>query len=311
MDRYSAALLFPYASRLLTSDSVYQIPRLFLTTALGGSNHSCCALFHCDSSNTYLSFPCWVLLLAVLAGVGVVGVLLIRFLKGCLITSLRLRLLLAGGTLDWDVAVPPRGCDEDLSKPFKEVLKCPFTRRIVEFSSPDHRMSANVKIYDGTGDPEDHMGCFVGIGNQGEWQVPVWCRMFQQTLDGKARAWFNKLPSGSIDNWGSLQEKFLNIFGMLKACDKDLTEISKIAWKANETLPHFKERASKTLLRQQPKTMDEMLKRVDDYLRSEEAFRSIELPGGFQRRDTPVQWIQRNDRSQRFSHGNNLRRSEH
>ncbi|GJQ89982.1 hypothetical protein Tco_0001121 [Tanacetum coccineum] len=90
--------------------------------------------------------------------------------------------------------------DEDLSKPFKEVLKCPFTRRIVEFSSPGHRMPVNAKIYDGTGDPKDHVGRFVGMGNQGEWTIPVWCRMFQQTLDGKARVWFDKLPSGSIDN---------------------------------------------------------------------------------------------------------------
>ncbi|GKE98367.1 hypothetical protein Tco_0021718 [Tanacetum coccineum] len=57
---------------------------------------------------------------------------------------------------------------EDLGKPFKEVLKCPFTRRIIEFSSPGHRLPANAKIYDGTGDPEDHVGRFVGIGNQGK-----------------------------------------------------------------------------------------------------------------------------------------------
>ncbi|GJS25838.1 hypothetical protein Tco_0486458 [Tanacetum coccineum] len=89
--------------------------------------------------------------------------------------------------------------DEDLSKPFKEVLKCPFSRRIVEFLSPGHRMPANAKIYDGTGDLEDHVGLFVGMGNQGEWPMPVWCRIFQQTLDGKARAWFDKLPPGSIE----------------------------------------------------------------------------------------------------------------
>ncbi|GJY06803.1 reverse transcriptase domain-containing protein [Tanacetum coccineum] len=198
--------------------------------------------------------------------------------------------------------------DEDLSKPFKEVLKCPFTRRIVEFSSPGHRMPANVKIYDGMGDPKDHIGRFVGIGNQEEWPMPVWCRMFQQTLDGTTRAWFDKLPSGSIDNWGSLQEKFLNRFGMLKACDKDPIEISKIARRANETLLHFKERwvsesnaipnvpelmqissfmsshkcpkLAKRFSDSIPKTVDDMLKRVDDYLRSEEAFRSTELPRG-------------------------------
>ncbi|GJV82326.1 hypothetical protein Tco_1522224 [Tanacetum coccineum] len=113
---------------------------------------------------------------------------------------------------------------EDLSKPFKEVLKCPFTRRIVEFSSLGYRMPANAKIYDRTGDLEDHIGRFVGMGNQGEWPMPVWCRMFHQTLDGKASAWFDKLPYGSIDNWGDLQRKFLNRFGMLKACDKDLTK---------------------------------------------------------------------------------------
>nr|GEV10216.1 reverse transcriptase domain-containing protein [Tanacetum cinerariifolium] len=93
---------------------------------------------------------------------------------------------------------------EDLSKPFKELLKCPFTRRIIEFSSQGHRMPANVKIYDGTGNPEDHISRFTRIRNRGEWPIPEWCRMFQQTLDGKARAWFNKLPLGSIENWGDL-----------------------------------------------------------------------------------------------------------
>nr|GEU71248.1 retrotransposon protein, putative, Ty1-copia subclass [Tanacetum cinerariifolium] len=285
--------------------------------------------------------------------------------------------------------------NEDLSKPFKEVLKCPFTRRIVKFSSPGYRMPVNAKIYDGMGDPEDHVGRFVGMGNQGEWpmlshrEVFMWLlfrakceigyhltlnlapkndmrghkaghhlvvevcvgglegltsyltsfiachhcedddkpksrvlslpfmgfagkissvrlmgrrqpravtcvtgamwkhvnrvrllqpmtwltaaidvisatnileitnediqqdwnchlrrviKMFQQTLDGKARAWFDKIPPGSIDNWGDLQEKFLNRFGMLKACDKDPMEISKIVRKAIETLPNLKER---------------------------------------------------------------------
>ncbi|GKB68429.1 hypothetical protein Tco_0929841, partial [Tanacetum coccineum] len=138
-----------------------------------------------------------------------------------------------------------------------------------------HKMSANVKIYDGTGDPEDHVGRFVGIGNQGEWPMPVWCRMFQQTLDGKARAWFDKLPPGSIDNWGSLQEKFLNRFGMLK-----LMQIS--SFMSSHKCPELAKRFSDSI----PKTVDEMLKRVDDYLRSEEAFCSTELPRGSSNEET-------------------------
>ncbi|GJS21060.1 reverse transcriptase domain-containing protein, partial [Tanacetum coccineum] len=191
---------------------------------------------------------------------------------------------------------------DDLSKPFKEVLKCPFTKRIIEFSAPGHRLPTNAKVYDGTGDPKYHITRFT------------------------ARAWFDKLPPGSIDNWGDLREKFLNRFRMLKACGKDPTEISKIIRKANETFPNFKERwvsesnaipsvpklmqissfmsshkcpeLSKRFSDSIPKTVDEILKRVDDYVRSEEAFRDTELPRGeFQQREGASQWIQKNDLS--------------
>ncbi|GKF86392.1 reverse transcriptase domain-containing protein, partial [Tanacetum coccineum] len=56
------------------------------------------------------------------------------------------------------------------------------------------------------------------------------------------KAWFDKLPPRSIDNWAELQRRFLNRFGMLRACAKDPTEISKIYHRANESLPTFKER---------------------------------------------------------------------
>ncbi|GJS46644.1 reverse transcriptase domain-containing protein [Tanacetum coccineum] len=226
--------------------------------------------------------------------------------------------------------------DDDLSKPFKAASKCPFTKRIINFTAPKHRMPTNVKIYDGTSDPADHITRFTGMGNSAEWPMPVWCRMFQQTLDGKARAWFDKLPSGSIDNWDDLEEKFLNRFGMLKACDKDPTEITKIMRRANETLPNFRERwvsesnaipnvpelmrissfmsshkcpeLSKRFSDKIPKTIDEMLRRVDDYVRSEEAFRNTELPKGeFQKKEAMGQWTPGNDRPHRMVYGGRRR----
>ncbi|GKC51858.1 hypothetical protein Tco_1074603 [Tanacetum coccineum] len=45
--------------------------------------------------------------------------------------------------------IPP---DDDLSKPFKAASKCPFTKRIINFTAPKHRMPTNEKIYDGTSD---------------------------------------------------------------------------------------------------------------------------------------------------------------
>ncbi|GJS01216.1 hypothetical protein Tco_0317724 [Tanacetum coccineum] len=57
---------------------------------------------------------------------------------------------------------------EDLRKPYKEVLKSPFSRQIIEFSAPNHRTPTNLKIYDGSTDPDDHITRFVGAANQRE-----------------------------------------------------------------------------------------------------------------------------------------------
>ncbi|GJZ74776.1 reverse transcriptase domain-containing protein [Tanacetum coccineum] len=130
--------------------------------------------------------------------------------------------------------------DEDLSKPFKETLKTPFTRRIIEFSGPEYSMPTNIALYDGSTDPADHLNRFVGAANSGEWPMPVWCRMFQQTLDGSARGWFESLPPNSIDEWWRLREAFTTRYSTRKACYKEPHEITKIVRKANETLTAFK-----------------------------------------------------------------------
>nr|GEV66285.1 hypothetical protein [Tanacetum cinerariifolium] len=41
------------------------------------------------------------------------------------------------------------------------------TRRIINLSAPSHRMPTNLKIYDGSTDPDDHITRFVGAANQG------------------------------------------------------------------------------------------------------------------------------------------------
>ncbi|GKE92998.1 hypothetical protein Tco_1574093 [Tanacetum coccineum] len=46
--------------------------------------------------------------------------------------------------------------DANLRRPFKEAVKTPLTQRIIDFASPKFKMPANIKLYDGTTDPEDH-----------------------------------------------------------------------------------------------------------------------------------------------------------
>ncbi|GJR27315.1 hypothetical protein Tco_1103547 [Tanacetum coccineum] len=137
--------------------------------------------------------------------------------------------------------------DEDLKRPYKEVLKPLFTRRVIEFSAPSHRMPTNLKIYDGSTDPDVHITRFVRATNQGERETPVWCRMFQQTLDGPARGWFNRLPNGCIDSWTDLRERYAERSALRRKCSKDPTVVSKIIRRVNDTLPSFKERWTKEM----------------------------------------------------------------
>ncbi|GKD63735.1 hypothetical protein Tco_1305843 [Tanacetum coccineum] len=93
--------------------------------------------------------------------------------------------------------------DDDLKKPFKEALKMPLTRRIIKFAGLEYKMSANIKLYDGNADLEDHLSRFASAANSGEWHMPVWCGMFQQTLDTRKMDggdWFHIRGSRSYED---------------------------------------------------------------------------------------------------------------
>ncbi|GJS56331.1 reverse transcriptase domain-containing protein [Tanacetum coccineum] len=170
--------------------------------------------------------------------------------------------------------------EEDLSKPFKEKLKTPLTRRIIEFAGPEYVMPTNITLYDGSTDPADHLNRFSMAANSGEWPMPVWCRMFQQTLDGGARGWFESLPLNSINEWAHpnetlpVQEKMGTVeTGLIMG----VPEVMKISsFMDSIKSPELAKRFSSNI----PKTVDEMMRRVDEFVRAEEAYARTELPPG-------------------------------
>ncbi|GJS88455.1 reverse transcriptase domain-containing protein [Tanacetum coccineum] len=81
--------------------------------------------------------------------------------------------------------------DEDMSRPWRRQKVNAFTRRISDFSEDKkRRMPANVKTYDGTSDPDDHLKIFESAATIENWPQPVWCHMFNSTLVGNARTVF-------------------------------------------------------------------------------------------------------------------------
>ncbi|GJV10664.1 reverse transcriptase domain-containing protein [Tanacetum coccineum] len=135
-------------------------------------------------------------------------------------------------TLEEDLAIPWSCEDVDL-----------FTPRFRNFRSPRKtRMPNNVKTYDVTGDPEDHLKVFQASAQVERWAIPTWCHMFNSTLIGAVRVWFDELPPESIDSYKDLKAAVLAYFMQQKKHVKDPVEIHNIKQKDGETIEEFIER---------------------------------------------------------------------
>ncbi|GJX95304.1 reverse transcriptase domain-containing protein, partial [Tanacetum coccineum] len=125
--------------------------------------------------------------------------------------------------------------DDDLSQPWVCAETDPFTSRIRYFDFPKTRMPSHVKTYNGSEDPEDHLKIFQATTKTERWAMPTWCHMFNSTLTGNARVWFDDLPPESIDNYNDLREAFLKNYLQQKKCIKDPVVLHKIKQRDGES----------------------------------------------------------------------------
>ncbi|GJT77953.1 reverse transcriptase domain-containing protein [Tanacetum coccineum] len=199
--------------------------------------------------------------------------------------------------------------DEDMSRPWRRQKVDAFTRRISDFSEDKkRRMPANVKTYDGTGDPDDHLKIFESAATIENWPQPVWCHMFNSTLVGNARNWFSKLPRRSIDGFEELRRAFRLNFTQVykkkkkkqrKKCAKNPVELARVKQRQGESTSAYVERYKdecihvkacpeilkisgfmnginnpeliKRLNDRVPQTFDELMKRTRSFIQGEAA----------------------------------------
>nr|GEX73044.1 reverse transcriptase domain-containing protein [Tanacetum cinerariifolium] len=193
--------------------------------------------------------------------------------------------------------------EDDLTRPWMCEEENSFTPRIRNFeSSRKTRMPNNVKTYDGTGDPEDHVKVFQVTAKVERWAMPTWCHMFNSTLIGAAIVWFDELPPESIDGYKDLRTAFLAYFMQQKKYVKDPVQIHNIKQRDGETIEDFMEcfkteirrmkgapecmrisgfmhgvnnpELTKRLNEHVPKTMEEMMIATTAFIRGEAAVAS-------------------------------------
>ncbi|GJU48498.1 reverse transcriptase domain-containing protein [Tanacetum coccineum] len=133
---------------------------------------------------------------------------------------------------------------DDLSQPWVCEEVDPFTPRIRYFYFPKTRMPSHVKTYDGSEDPEDHLKIFQTAVKTERWAMLTWCHMFNSTLTGNARVWFDDRPSESIDSYDDLKKAFLENYLQQNKCIKYPIELHNIKQQDGESTKDFGEVAA-------------------------------------------------------------------
>ncbi|GJW94427.1 reverse transcriptase domain-containing protein [Tanacetum coccineum] len=132
--------------------------------------------------------------------------------------------------------------DDVLSQPWVCAETDPFTSRIRHFNFPKTRMPSHVKIYNGSEDPEDHLKIFQASAKTERCAMPTWCHMFNSTLIGNARVWFDDLPPESIDSYNDLKEAFFKNYLQQKKCIRDPIVLHNIKQRDGESTEYFIQR---------------------------------------------------------------------
>ncbi|GKE30418.1 hypothetical protein Tco_1445802 [Tanacetum coccineum] len=165
--------------------------------------------------------------------------------------------------------------DVDLKKPFKEAVKTPLTQRIIEFVGPEFKMPANIKLYDETTDPEDHLSRFSTDLASGPCLCGAVCsnRLWMGAREGGSKTSRTEALMDGQYSDSTFKERCIVETGFITG----VPEVMKIssfmdAHKCPELAKRFADKV--------PKTVDEMMMGLDDFVRSEEAFASTELPKG-------------------------------
>ncbi|VFQ61181.1 unnamed protein product [Cuscuta campestris] len=130
----------------------------------------------------------------------------------------------------------------DAQNPYRQAVfseVTPFSRRIMSRPLLDNFKTPQIKAYNGTADPQDHLARF-GV-NVVIYAYPeeIKCQCFLATLEGQACEWFHKLPKGSIYKWSDLAHRFLEHFTSSRRQKLSFSHLLNVKIRKGEQLREF------------------------------------------------------------------------
>ncbi|XP_058185641.1 uncharacterized protein LOC131302865 [Rhododendron vialii] len=174
-----------------------------------------------------------------------------------------------------------------------------------------------LETFNGSTGPLDHLETYKSLMHLQAVPDEVMCRAFPVTLKGSARAWFNKLPPGSIRNFKELSTSFVSYFIAGQRYGKPATHLLTVKQGKWESLREYTTRFNKEVVQideaddnvsitayiaglysgqflylvsqEPPKTMAELMLRAQKHMNAEEAVYARRARDGFDPQAGPSQ----------------------
>ncbi|GJZ29158.1 reverse transcriptase domain-containing protein [Tanacetum coccineum] len=127
------------------------------------------------------------------------------------------------------------------SAPERRCHKRASSRRTDELSESESSVGGHwkSKLKRQKSDIEDDLSQPWSAAKTERWAMPTWCHMFNSTLTGNARVWFDDLPKEIIYSYDDLKKAFLENYLQQKKCIKDPVEIHNIRQRDGESTEEF------------------------------------------------------------------------
>lgn len=123
-----------------------------------------------------------------------------------------------------------------------------FTIEVLNRPFPPKFRLPQLKSYDGSKDPLDHIKSFKTLMHLQMTLDEVTCRTFPTTLKGIARVWFSEIPSGAIANFELLSKGFVHHFIGEQRHKKLTCHLLNICLAKEESLRQYVTHVNKELL---------------------------------------------------------------
>ncbi|KAF3536487.1 hypothetical protein F2Q69_00021387 [Brassica cretica] len=151
----------------------------------------------------------------------------------------------------------------------------PFTDEIALFEMPQNFFFPNMSMYDGTGDPDNHVTQYkqqiLTVAIQRELREATMCKGFGSAIIGPDLQWYINLPNGSIRSFATLTDKYVEQFASSRSLEKTSEDLYEILQDRSEPLWTCSDgELYKELTKYQCKTMDDVLYRAWAHVKWEE-----------------------------------------